>query len=106
MRGSPTPPTTYPTAAQGHLHPYAASSATGCRAPKADHHNRFGIDSLNAVSGLREVAHATTAVRVAGEKSDKGTFHGTALRRGSKTRRPQMALHRTAAGRPRRSRCG
>jgi hypothetical protein len=36
------------------------------------------------VSGLREVADTTTAVRVAGEKSDKGTFHGTALRRGSK----------------------
>src|SRR4029077_5188243 len=85
---------------------FAATDRKERDAPKADHHNRFGIDSLNAVIGLREVAHTTTAVRVAGEKSDKGTFHGTALRRGSKTRRPQMALHRTAAGRPRRSRCG
>src|SRR4029077_1748957 len=85
---------------------FAGTRGNGRDAPKADHHNRFGIDSLNTVSGLLEVAHTTTAVRVAGEKSDKGTFHGTALRRGSKTRRPQMALHRTAAGRPRRSRCG
>jgi hypothetical protein len=61
----------------------AGMRRNGRDAPKADHHNRFGIDSLNAVSGLREVAHTTTAVRVAGEKSDKGTFHGTALRRGS-----------------------
>jgi hypothetical protein len=36
---------------KGHLHPYVASSTIGSIAPKADHHNRFGIDSLNAVSG-------------------------------------------------------
>jgi hypothetical protein len=35
MRGLPTPPTTYPTAAQGHLHPYTAAWAIGCRAPLA-----------------------------------------------------------------------
>src|SRR5205814_2917149 len=59
---------------------------------------------LRRCARARIVAGAPTAARVA-RNHDETTYHGTALRHSSKTRCPQMALHRATAGRPRRSRC-
>src|SRR4029077_14607786 len=67
----------YPNARSRSEFGRSCSCAAVVTSAESGPHNRFGIDSLNAVSGLREVAHTTTAVRVAGEKGTKRHFMHT-----------------------------